>query len=102
MLWEGRRHGLLGMPVTFSSFIGVFNYASIGNKTIFKLCLCTFQFSCLHFHSKNMDDTASVICYRLMSAVTERAESTVAIAATFYGRLRVNVEGKNVLLVKIS
>lgn len=49
-----------------------------------------------------MDDTASVICYRLMSAVTERAESTVAIAATFYGRLRVNVEGKNVLLVKIS
>lgn len=49
-----------------------------------------------------MDDTASIICYHLMSAVTERAKRTVAIAATFYGRLKVNVEGKNVFLVKIS
>lgn len=47
-----------------------------------------------------MDGIANIGCYHLMSAVTERAKRTVEIATMFYGRLKANVGGKNVLLVK--
>lgn len=47
-----------------------------------------------------MDDIANIECYHVMSAVTERAKRTVEIATMFYGRLKANVGGKNVLLVK--
>lgn len=47
-----------------------------------------------------MGDIANIECYRLMSAVTERAKRTVEITTMFYARLKANVGGKNVLLVK--